>query len=160
MSHPIFSSCGKYRYTLERLLKGDGPKILFVGINPSYATADENDKTVQAWICFANQLNASKFYVANIFNRVTPYVGHLKFDDPFGPDKYKHLNCMIEDVDLIIPCWGDRKKLSSNYWPYFDEMEEFLVRTGKPLKCYGLTKITKDPVHLQRISRSTKIQNF
>lgn len=50
MKHPIFSICGKYRYTLERKLTGNGPKILFIGINPSYATADEDDSTVKAWI--------------------------------------------------------------------------------------------------------------
>ena len=78
MKHPIFSQCKKYRYTLERDLMGTGPVVLFIGINPSTANADSDDSTVRAWTRFADNMNASKFYVANIFNLVGKICRDLK----------------------------------------------------------------------------------
>ncbi|HDR2355042.1 TPA: DUF1643 domain-containing protein [Enterobacter roggenkampii] len=37
----IFSPCGKYRYSLSRVWDDSKPYTLFIGLNPSYADADE-----------------------------------------------------------------------------------------------------------------------
>lgn len=45
-SQAKFSTCGSYRYTLTRTWNPDKPKLLFVMLNPSFATEALNDNTV------------------------------------------------------------------------------------------------------------------
>ncbi len=49
----IFSPCGQYRYSLSRVWDESKPYALFIGLNPSYADAEKDDRTLSRCISFA-----------------------------------------------------------------------------------------------------------
>ncbi|WP_318389140.1 DUF1643 domain-containing protein [Enterobacter sp.] len=42
----VFSDCGLYRYSIGRIWDATKPYALFIGLNPSYADAEQDDPTL------------------------------------------------------------------------------------------------------------------
>ncbi|CAI2789886.1 Uncharacterized protein conserved in bacteria [Serratia grimesii] len=42
----VFSDCGQYRYAIARIWDETKPYALFIGLNPSYADATQDDPTL------------------------------------------------------------------------------------------------------------------
>ena len=47
LSFADYSKCYTYRYSLKRIWQTDGPRVVFVMLNPSTATEIQNDPTVE-----------------------------------------------------------------------------------------------------------------
>jgi hypothetical protein len=44
----VFSDCKQYRYSITRTWDETKPYVVFIGLNPSYADAEQDDPTLGA----------------------------------------------------------------------------------------------------------------
>ena len=100
---------GKYRYTLTRQFEnGSAPKrVLFCALNPSTATATQDDPTVRRMIHFAKRLGASEMRLVNLYAlRSTEPSKLWRVRDPVGPDNDLYISRQALLADVIIAAWG------------------------------------------------------
>jgi hypothetical protein len=110
------STCGTYRYRLERTIENAPlPRcVVYIGVNQS--TADARD--------------------------------------PVGPENDDHLNAIIVQADIVVPCWGPRAKVPRTLRYRYAEVESLLRACGKPVKAFGFSK-DGDPLHPLMLANST-----
>jgi hypothetical protein len=143
----VISECGLYRYRLERELQLAGIVVAFFGINPSEADSIVPDQTDMKWRGFARLLGARKYVAGNPFAFRAKNVRDLsRAIDPVGPFNDSHLEQIIADADLLVPCWGDRAKVPRAMRPQMDVLAQRILQSGKPVRIFGLTK-GGDPKH-------------
>lgn len=143
----ILSSCGLYRYRLDRSVALSGPVYAFFGVNPSTADATTDDATVRKWIGFTKAWGGGRFIVGNVFAfRATDVRELATADDPFGPEIGDHITGIIAEADILVPCWGNVSKVPPKLRFAFDVLMDALASSGKPVKCFGCTK-AGDPKH-------------
>lgn len=157
----IISDCGTYRYRLEREVADVGQTYAFFGVNPSTADAETDDATVRKWRGFCERWGAGRFIVGNVFAYRATDVGELSHAlDPVGPENRAQVLKIIGDADILVPCWGDRAKVRNRALRhYFDRLGILLMGSGKPVKCFGLTK-GGDPKHPLMLGYSTHLVDF
>ncbi len=154
----IISACGKYRYRLERTVGMEGPVYGFFGINPSTADASVDDATVRKWIGFTKAWGGSRFIVGNVFAYCATEVKALaNVEDAFGDEIGDHTTAIIEDADILVPCWGCVDKVPPRLQFAFDVLMDALLSSGKPVKHFGLTK-DGYPKHPLMLGYDTKLQ--
>lgn len=156
MPSAVISPCGLYRYRLERdqiePITGvtsalQSQVVGFFGVNPSTADANVDDHTVRKWIGFCRRWAVPRFVVGNAFAyRATDVASLAGAEDPFGPDIGEHTTRIIEDVDILVPCWGDTSKVPPRLQFAFDVLLDALMSSGKPVLCFGTTR-RGDPAH-------------
>ncbi|MGF8375398.1 DUF1643 domain-containing protein, partial [Klebsiella pneumoniae] len=76
--------------------------------------------------------------------------------DPVGPENEIHLERIIRDADVLVPCWGSRTKLPKSLHVHLDRLLEQLVASGKPVLAFGVTG-SGDPKHPLMLGYSTKL---
>ena len=87
----IISECGKYRYSLTRKW-ADGPRCVFIMLNPSTADAIQDDPTIRRCIGFAKDWGCGELIVVNLFAyRATEPKDMLAADDPVGPENMEYV---------------------------------------------------------------------
>lgn len=109
-SEAKFSECGKYRYMLSHTWDETKQSIVFIGLNPSTATAEMDDPTIRRVKRFAKDWGYGGVHMMNLFAWVTPYPDELlKCADPIGEnDKYfKFISKLQPD---ILFAWGSFKE--------------------------------------------------
>jgi hypothetical protein len=138
-----------------------GPVGLFVGLNPSVATATENDLTVMKWRGFAARWGWGGYVAVNAFA--------LRSTDPRGLVKSSHAGFAIghrNDEHIleaaassheIVACWGAPPY--RELIPRLAKVHLLLEQTGKPLFCLGTTS-DGYPRHPSRIAYDTKRETF
>ena len=62
IGHAIFSKDGLCRYSLYRIWEKRLPKVLFIMLNPSLASANKNDPTIKKLITFSKSWGFGGFY--------------------------------------------------------------------------------------------------
>lgn len=157
----IISACGRYRYRLEREVQQEGKVFAFFGINPSTADADLDDATVRKWRGFAMRNGCSRFIVGNAFSYRATDVrqldianrNHIKVQ---GDKHWEHLHAIINDADVLVPCWGDSKKVDRNLRPLIGGLLGIIAMSGKPVLHFGLTA-GGDPKHPLMLGYDTKL---
>ena len=137
VSTAIYSPCELYRYALTRVWDKDGKRVLFIMLNPSKATEQMNDPTVERCERRARALDFGSFRIVNIFalRETDPHLMR-KAVDPAGPENYATLVESTAWADTIICAWG-------THGVHRDQgaaVEAVLRETGKPLSSLGLTK--------------------
>ena len=150
-SEAIYSPCEAYRYTLTRVW-ADGPRALFVMLNPSTATEVQNDPTVERCERRARALGFGAFRVCNIFayRATDPRVMRAQAD-PVGPVN----DAAIRDSavgwaagvgDRVICAWGTH----GAHLGRGAAAETLLRATGRPLFHLGLTQggAPKHPLYI------------
>jgi hypothetical protein len=153
----ILSPCKKYRYRLDRAVAMTGPVYAFFGVKPSTADASLDDATVRKLIGFCKRLGGSRFIVGNAFAyRATDVRELAAIDDPRGPDIGDHITSIIEEADILVPCWGNANKVPTTLQSSFDEILDALSSSGKPVMHFGLTK-SGDPRHPLILGYSTPL---
>lgn len=156
----VISSCGQYRYRLEREVGMVGPVYAFFGINPSTADASLDDATVRKWIGFTKLWGGSRFIVGNVFAYRSKDVKLLAgIPDPFGPDIGDHVSDILAEADILVPCWGDTGKVPPKLQFAFDVLMDALNSSGKPVRHLGLTK-GGDPRHPLMLGYSTPLLQY
>jgi hypothetical protein len=134
-SEAVYSDCEQYRYLLTRVW-GQGPKALFVMLNPSTATEVQNDPTVERCERRARALGFGAFRVTNIFAfRATDPKVMRAVADPVGPDNDAAIVESAAWADSVVCAWG-------NHGLHLDRgahVTRLLRSTGVPLLHLGLT---------------------
>lgn len=108
MADATFSACHRYRYSLTRFWE-EGRHVLWVMLNPSTATAEEDDPTIRRCQGFARSWGYSGIVVANLFALRTSDPRRLYRDhDPIGPDNDRRLGDMAASggLGLVVAAWG------------------------------------------------------
>jgi hypothetical protein len=135
VSEALYSDCEAYRYVLTRVW-GEGPKALFVMLNPSTATELQNDPTVERCEQRTRKLGFGAFRVTNIFAfRATDPKIMRAVPDPVGPGNDDAIRQSADWADCIVCAWG-------NHGLHQDrgaEVETLLRGTGARLFHLGLT---------------------
>ncbi|WP_026180181.1 DUF1643 domain-containing protein [Hahella ganghwensis] len=151
------SACRNHRYTLSRTWSDTGPLFGYFGINPSTADANIDDPTVRKWIGFTQHFGGRGFIVGNVFSYRTPNVRDLiPFANHENLTNDRHIEQIIEKVDVLVPCWGNQTKVPIDIRHHFDLLLDKLFDSGKPVKTFGLTK-SGDPKHPARLGYDTTL---
>lgn len=107
VSEAVYSDCERYRYLLTRVW-GDGPRVMFVMLNPSTATEVQNDPTVERCERRARTLGYGGFRVANIFAfRATDPKLMLAEPDPIGPGNDAAIRESLDWASAVVCAWGN-----------------------------------------------------
>ena len=135
----ILSDCRKYRYSLSRIWDNSKPYVLVIGLNPS--TADENvdDRTVKKCENYAKNWGFGGLKVVNLFAfRATLPVDMMRADNPVGFDNDRYIKELSKDAALTIVAWG-------NDGSYLGRDKEVLKLIKNPM-CININK-TGQPSH-------------
>lgn len=139
-SAAVLSDCGRYRYRLDRKVAEAGAVYAFFGVNPSTADASLDDATVRKWRGFVARWGGSRFIVGNVFAyRSTDVKALATTPDPIGRLNNDYLKQIIAEADILVPCWGDQKKVPTELRLHFRWMSEVLSASAKPVKTFGLS---------------------
>lgn len=161
MSSAIISDCGLYRYRLDRECcpPFEGSKVIaYFGVNPSTADAMLDDATVRKWRGFTLRNGGHRFIVGNVFSlRATDVRVLRKTLITMGPDHRMHLDAIIQEADVLVPCWGSSEKLEYGHRLYMSYLMRTLLDSGKPVLHFGQTK-SGDPKHPLMLGYDTALQ--
>lgn len=161
MGTAVLSQCEKYRYSLTREISLLGDKtIAYFGVNPSTADAHSDDPTVRKWIGFSQLNNGRNFIVGNLFAYRAVDVQDLNVvSDPVGSENDSHLLQICENADILVPCWGSRRKVPREFHYRLEEVFALLVSSNKPIFTFGFTA-TGDPLHPLFLPYSTPLVEY
>ncbi|MCR8725908.1 DUF1643 domain-containing protein [Frigidibacter sp. ROC022] len=136
-STAVYSACGRYRYALTRVWDAAAPKLLVVMLNPSTATEERNDPTIERVERRARRLGFGAFRVTNLFAlRATDPKALYAHPDPVGPDNDAAMAEAVAWADRVLCAWGVHGALLHRDV----EAAATLQNGGKPLFHLGLTK--------------------
>ncbi|MFM7377703.1 MAG: DUF1643 domain-containing protein [Erythrobacter sp.] len=157
--HPgsaAFSDCGRYRYRLERIM-GDGPVMTVVMMNPSRATANRDDPTIDRVQEVCRRFGFGRAIIGNLFALRAPDVAELaRAADPVGPENDAYLAAMAREADLVLVAWGAPQKLPAGHPERWSEVARILEEAGKPLHCLTHLK-SGHPRHPQILIHETPL---
>lgn len=102
-----------YRYSLSRTW-GPGPRVLFVMLNPSTATAEVLDPTVTRCLKYAERHGYDGLDVANLFAlRSTDPRKLDKHPEPVGAGNDGAITLLASRASLIVAAWGADKAIGN-----------------------------------------------
>ncbi|ABG30343.1 DUF1643 domain-containing protein [Roseobacter denitrificans] len=138
----IFSPCGRYRHVLTRdwTRQGDPPRtIMFVGQNPSVASAEVSDPTCNKEVRFARRWGFTRYVKTNILDWRATNPKDVPHDPALACSADNLPNMMEEaaQVDEVLMAYG---KLHKRYVDVVMRTVSALRGTGKPLNCLKLNK--------------------
>lgn len=112
----------RYRYLLTRTWSGARPAT-FIGLNPSTATATENDPTIRREIGFARAWGCGGLLKVNAFGwRSTDPDALLVVPEPVGRDNDRHILGAALAGSIVICAWGTHKAVDK-----FDRQRKILA---------------------------------
>ena len=143
-----FSDCGQYRYSLSRVWDKRKKLACFIMLNPSTATAKENDPTIRRCIGFSKRWGYGRLVVVNLFAfRATDPTELKMAADPVGPDNSSAISAAAAFSDKVIAAWGVHGVLNGQT----TKTKHLLSLLSKPIYCLGATKggHPKHPLYLR-----------
>src|SRR6185503_16841447 len=88
------------------------PTITFVGLNPSTATATEDDPTIRRCVGFAKRWGFGRYEMANLFAwRSTDPLGLLGLEDPVGDGNDAAILDVVASSARVVMAWGAHARL-------------------------------------------------
>ncbi len=153
-----FSICKKYRWNLTRYINTSKKELIFIGLNPSLATANHNDPTLRRLVGFSECWGFGSLVVINLFARVSKSPKSLALcEDPVGRKNDFELNKWINYWSANNFCklwigWGRNGKL-------MHRNEKILQRIKNLPKGPYVLGLTKEghPKHPLYISKQKKL---
>ena len=131
-SSAAFSKCRRYRYALWRQW-AEGPRVLFVMLNPSTADETVNDPTIRRCISFAKAWGYGSLVAGNLFALRTPSPAVLKKNaNPVGPRNDAWLRRLLAESNFVVAAWGNH----GQYRNRSDQVRKWLPR----FHVLGITK--------------------
>ena len=124
----------RYRYWLSRPLRGTGPVMCFIGLNPSTADKDTDDNTIGRMRGFAIREGCREFWVVNEYGLRTKDPKVLAACPPAerpGPDNDWHLLTRARAADIVVAAWGSHA-LAAARAPHVRQL-----LAGIDLRCLG-----------------------
>ena len=153
----------KWRYRLDRLWQAEHEgHAVFIGLNPSIADAEINDRTVSCCVRFANDWKCSHLTMLNLFAwRATKQkdmlAAHASGEDVIGPENDKRLLDFLnkESPDIVVAAWGQR----GSWLGRAEAIQELMSQAGVKLQCLGRNQ-DGSPKHPSRLSSATHLVPF
>jgi hypothetical protein len=106
-SEAVYSACETYRYALTRCWDSEARRLLYIMLNPSKATEEVNDPTIERCERRARRLGYGAFRVVNLFSlRETDPRCLLKAGKPLGPEDDAQLAEALVWTDDVLCAWG------------------------------------------------------
>lgn len=147
-SSATISSCGRYRYRLERRIPDViGPALCWLMLNPSTADASKDDPTIRKVIGFTKRGGYGSAVVVNLFalRETEPKKVRTQLAVAEGPDNLATILRASVSSDAMVCAWGAQ--------PWAREqaravLEWLLFARATPPRflCLGRTK-DGDPLH-------------
>jgi hypothetical protein len=135
-SDALFNEAGTHRYLLTRRWGQGGVTATFVMLNPSTATAREDDPTIRRCVGFARREGCNALTVVNLFGlRSTDPAVLREHPDPVGErnDEFIGQHCL--PGRLVVLAWGAHGELDGRG----PRVALRLAAAGVTLSCFGLT---------------------
>ncbi|MGH3410038.1 MAG: DUF1643 domain-containing protein [Streptosporangiaceae bacterium] len=128
---------GPYRYLLTRRW-GPDRVVCFIMLNPSTATAEQDDPTVTRCRGFARREGCGGMVIVNLFGLRSPSPRMLLYHpEPIGPSNDETVFAQAGQANIAVAAWGtagSQPRLASRR----DKVEAAL--SGISLWCLGTTK--------------------
>ncbi len=146
-----FSECGRYRRKLERDWTPVGAQrrtILFIGMNPSTAQAEFDDKTCRREQGFARRDGYTRYLKGNVLDfRLTNSKLLRGVAQPVSDRNLPAILEMAAETDVIVLCFG---RLPATLRPTVQATVAALQATEKPVKFFGFNQdgSCKHPLYL------------
>jgi hypothetical protein len=142
-----FSDDGRHRYWLSRRLSMGERTVLFVGLNPSTASAEQDDPTIRRCVGFARAWGFDWLFMGNVCAyRSTDPKALATLDDltAVGPGNQEALKWLSQRAELIVAAWG-QNPLNT----YARSLADNLLALPRT-RCLGQTKsgAPKHPLYL------------
>jgi len=153
----------RYRYALWRKWNDDLPPTVFIGLNPSTADEETNDRTVTRCINFAYDWGFGGMIMLNVFAfRATDRAVMLRQGDPVGDfgDEFIWKTC--SKFNHIVCCWGNdgaHRERSARVVEILRNIKDWGTKKDMEIKCFGRNS-TGEPEHPLYLARTTKLQTF
>lgn len=112
VAYAKFSKCMLYRYTLLKAWTptySDKDIALWIMLNPSTATADNDDPTVRKCQVLSKMLGYQGVCIANLFALRSTDPKGMRYNQPVGPDNDAWLRVLIQRHHGIFVAWGSHK---------------------------------------------------
>jgi hypothetical protein len=136
-SEAVYSDCERYRFALTRIWQSASPRALFVMLNPSTATEQQNDPSVERCERRARALGFGAFRVCNIFAwRETDPRKMRAVADPIGDGNDAAIAEGCDWAGTVICAWGTH----GAHLGRGPAVEALMRATGAPLHHLGLTR--------------------
>jgi hypothetical protein len=105
----VISTCGKYRYLLQREVSQRPGAALFILLNPSTADAEKDDPTIRKCMGFARKWGYGRLRVVNLFAyRATSPLAMKVADDPVGEENQYWIDKALRHTHGVVVCaWGN-----------------------------------------------------
>ena len=105
-----FDATGRYRWRLGRIW-GEGPRVVFVMLNPNQADAERDDPSIRRCIGFARAWGHGSLDVVNLFAWRCRDPRDLRGAiDPVGPDNDAWIARVVAGADVVV-AWGNHGAL-------------------------------------------------
>ena len=102
----VFSE-GKYRYALWRIWKPRRPFLMVVGLNPSKASALQDDPTITRLMVRAYVGSFGGLLMSNLYGYVSTDPDELlKVEDSVGPENDAYIREMVKLSERQLCGWG------------------------------------------------------
>ena len=150
----VISECGNYRHALTRIWDRSKEQIMFIGLNPSTADADNDDPTLRRCMNFANDWGYGGLFMLNLFDyRATDPHDLFMTERPESELCNYYLSLYGRSSDTIVFAWGSFK-------PNFTKHRVKVVREmfGADAYCFGNNNngAPKHPLYLASDTLLTK----
>lgn len=149
----VYSDCGRYRQILTRdwTRPGEASRaILFVGQNPSVASAEVSDPTCHRELTFARGWGFTRYLKGNMLDWRATSPKDVPPDPALArsPGNLPAILDMAAEAETIVLACG---KLPPRFQPLVEETVAALRETGKPVMCLGRNKdgSAKHPLYLR-----------
>jgi hypothetical protein len=134
-----FSKDRVYRYSLSRIWDESKPYVLFIGLNPSTADENINDRTIGRCIDYAERWGYGGLKMANLFAyRATQPSDLKKAKDPIGVDNDSYIKQLSSNAGTTVVAWSDDGI-------YLDRVKEVLKLINSAM-CLNINK-SGEPSH-------------
>ncbi len=134
----VISDDGLYRYRLDRWW-GDGPRVVWVMLNPSTADADVDDPTIRRVMRFTRDWGYDGCTVLNVYAWRATKPGDLPDSDEraAGPHWREHFTeALSNPFSMVVAAWGAHATRTAQ------ELATVLLKRKAfvNLMCLGVTK--------------------
>jgi hypothetical protein len=136
----------------------EGPRWLWVGLNPSTAGASAEDQTTRKIRGFSERGGAGAYVLMNLFDRRATDPRDLRGADLAWLALDRNLQAVAEmarDCDLVVCCWGRHGRLHG-------QDEEFLRIIGRQAGKLRALRINSDgtPAHPLMLPYSARMRTY
>ncbi len=143
-----------YRYLLSCTLANgqNGKSALFIRQNPSKATKDISDQTINRVLEILHKFKYQKVYIANLIPLYATDSAKISDNAAAYPEIYKYNDLEIKNkmctVSIIFVAWGGANKFDKKFYNcQIESLKQLLM--GKTPYCYKIN-LNGTPLHPSR----------